>query len=282
MRLADRKASHARRQQAAAQHPQLVDLGPVPSMLGFDAWLVGPEEGGNVVIAPRLVENVPTRMRRLWRDLILASATGRCNRCGGVMGAAPGSGDAPPDFDRGELLHERDCPVGSYNLMPLAERYVVTDALALHPMGLMSIDAEAWPRIAAVQPEPLPPPLSTAPPHEPSEWLRREADKRLREVALLVRKGLRGMNVLVPLTEPTAAHGPARDEWERSCDRCQRQCQPSEQVLRFVHTGRVQRTWVMLNGRLCRSCGLSEYGQEPDGAAQWITGPEDAMGGGRG
>lgn len=61
-------------------------------------WRVGEV----LVLMPRLLPRAPQRVRRLYRDRVIANATGRCPRCFAVA-----------DVAGTQMEHETACPVGA-------------------------------------------------------------------------------------------------------------------------------------------------------------------------
>jgi hypothetical protein len=267
------RAAAAQGWDSASRQPDLSKLGEVPGWLGVEGWHVGPSDEGWIVFVPALIPNTPSRVRRLWRDLIMASGTGRCPRCGAASGLDPDIEDE--ELPMAHLWHEPSCPIGDTMLLPHAERYVALDVLLSgRPLGTMQLpySPENWEKISQASPrfDPPPPPPFPDDHHVPSVWLRDAADAQIRHAMPELRqasgKPKMPKVVSLALTRSEALFGRKDTErWERSCDHCRAYCDDDEQVYLFLHSQAVGDLMITMHGILCERCGLEEYGPEPDG-----------------
>lgn len=98
--LAGTKAAVANAAEALGANPPVRPLGPA-ALPGYVAWLVGPEQGGVLVVMPGLRPSAPASLRRRYRARIIANATGRCPRCSATSGVS--------STHRAQMAHEADC-----------------------------------------------------------------------------------------------------------------------------------------------------------------------------
>lgn len=98
--LADLKATQAQAAETLGANPPVQCLGPA-GIPGHTAWLVGPVNGGGVLVLMRqLRPGAPASLRRRYRARIIANATGTCPRC---------TASVDLSGQRGQIAHEPTC-----------------------------------------------------------------------------------------------------------------------------------------------------------------------------
>jgi len=106
--------------------------------------------------------------------------------------------------------------------------------------------------------------VNTAPPWEPTAWLRTAIDKRLTEIMGRVPDlDEDGLVIVFALTEPPEDTQGSRKRWEFTCDRCGAYCPGAAGTANTLVTGSVAvdvpgRHKVLITLGMCRPCSQRE------------------------
>jgi hypothetical protein len=107
---ADQKARIAAGHASARRHPV-----PVVGELPASGWQL--YKLGDVIVGmPKLQTTAPARVRRSYRDRLIANATGQCPRCEAI------AGDPVEDAALAPFPHHQDCPVVRCDFEPWIQR----------------------------------------------------------------------------------------------------------------------------------------------------------------
>ena len=119
-RFAERRGQRTHGRDAAARQfeamPAIVG-DKLDELPGFTMWRIGP----SAVVMPTLHEDAPQEVIAVYGERIVASATGTCRVCGGVVT------DHRKGVVQAEVFHDSDCPV---TLMEGVEEWLDPRALA--------------------------------------------------------------------------------------------------------------------------------------------------------